>query len=318
MASFYKKINYFFFVFFIAFSLLRFVSGDARPMKQKDVENPSKSKYKYQLAVVAIFHNDARYLKEWIEFHRLVGVEHFYLYNHLSTDAYKEVLKPYIAKGIVKLIDWPYTYGTLYEWNQIQRAAYGDALTRAKGKVKWLAAIDTDEFIFPSQENSLLEFLSSYEQYGGLGINWVVFGTSGVHLKTDTQLLTEELTLRGPDNSPMNLHIKSIVRPERVAEAGFDPHAFIYKKGYGQVNANKEPFSGPFSPYVAIDKVRINHYCYRDEDYFHQVKIPRLKKWGVDTSNIENAIQAFNVVVDPSINKYLPKLRAKVFPSGFE
>jgi len=32
-----------------------------------------------------------------------VGVEHFYLYNHLSKDEYAEVLEPYIKEGIVEL-----------------------------------------------------------------------------------------------------------------------------------------------------------------------------------------------------------------------
>lgn len=38
----------------------------------------------YELAICAIFQDEAAYLKEWIEFHKLVGVQHFYLYNHAS------------------------------------------------------------------------------------------------------------------------------------------------------------------------------------------------------------------------------------------
>lgn len=34
--------------------------------------------YSVYLAVCAIFRDEAPYLAEWIEFHRLVGVEHFY------------------------------------------------------------------------------------------------------------------------------------------------------------------------------------------------------------------------------------------------
>ena len=42
---------------------------------------------KYNVAVCAIFKNEAPYLKEWIEFNHLVGVEHFYLYNNNSVCA---------------------------------------------------------------------------------------------------------------------------------------------------------------------------------------------------------------------------------------
>ena len=58
----------------------------------KKVESLSNAKN--YLALVAIFSNDGRFLKEWIEFYLIQGVEHFYLYNHLSQDNFKEVLKP--------------------------------------------------------------------------------------------------------------------------------------------------------------------------------------------------------------------------------
>ena len=41
---------------------------------------------KVTLAIAAIFRDEAPYLKEWIEFHRAVGVERFYLFDNLSTD----------------------------------------------------------------------------------------------------------------------------------------------------------------------------------------------------------------------------------------
>jgi hypothetical protein len=37
---------------------------------------------KIRLAVAAVFRRETRYLREWLEFHRLVGVERFYLFNH--------------------------------------------------------------------------------------------------------------------------------------------------------------------------------------------------------------------------------------------
>ena len=33
----------------------------------------------YELGIVAIFRNEAKNLREWIEYHRLAGVEHFWL-----------------------------------------------------------------------------------------------------------------------------------------------------------------------------------------------------------------------------------------------
>ena len=37
---------------------------------------------KSRLAIAAIFKHENDYLQEWIEFHRLVGFDHFFLYDN--------------------------------------------------------------------------------------------------------------------------------------------------------------------------------------------------------------------------------------------
>ena len=44
------------------------------------------------LSVCAIYRNEAPYLAEWIEFHRLVGAERFFLYDNGSTASGSSVL----------------------------------------------------------------------------------------------------------------------------------------------------------------------------------------------------------------------------------
>ncbi len=45
--------------------------------------------------------NEGAYIKERIEYHKIVGVERFYLYDNGSTDETKKVLEPYIKDGSV-------------------------------------------------------------------------------------------------------------------------------------------------------------------------------------------------------------------------
>ena len=52
-----------------------------------------RKKYKYEVAICLIFKNEAAYLKEWIEYHRLLGVERFYFYDNESNDNTKEIEK---------------------------------------------------------------------------------------------------------------------------------------------------------------------------------------------------------------------------------
>ena len=95
---------------------------------------------KYNVSICAIFKNEAPYLKEWIEFNNIVGVDHFYMYNNNSEDDYEAVLKPYIKSGLVTLIDWPQ--------NQKQMECYQTCIKDFSGETKWLGFIDIDEFIW--------------------------------------------------------------------------------------------------------------------------------------------------------------------------
>ncbi len=134
---------------------------------------------KYKISICAIFKNEALYLKEWIEYHKIVGVEHFYLYNNNSEDNYQEVLKPYIEKGIVTLTEWPQ--------NQAQMQCYHDAFDKYKDDTEWLTFIDIDEFIVPNTTNNIYDFLKPYQNKRPVIIvYWKIFGTSG-KLSRDTK-----------------------------------------------------------------------------------------------------------------------------------
>lgn len=71
------------------------------------VGKKDKRKLKYMVSFCLIFKNEAPFLKEWLDFHLTVGVDHFYLYNNNSDDNFREILEPYIGLGIVTLIEWP-------------------------------------------------------------------------------------------------------------------------------------------------------------------------------------------------------------------
>lgn len=65
----------------------------------------SPARTKHELAVCAIYRDEADYLAEWVEFHRLVGAERFFLYNNFSEDHHREVLAPYVEEGLVTVRD---------------------------------------------------------------------------------------------------------------------------------------------------------------------------------------------------------------------
>jgi hypothetical protein len=266
----------------------------------------------YHLAIGAIFKNEKPYLKEWIEFHRLVGVEHFYLYNNASTDQPEKVLAPYIEMGIVELVDWSHDFKTHAEWSEVQYGAYNDILKRAKNVAKWVAFIDIDEFLFPSKKNNLQAVLKEFEPFGGVAVNWQYYGTSHVNKIPRKKLLIEKLVYKAATNNPHNKFIKSIVQPIHV-DCFKDVHYAEYKEGFFQVDTNKQqPGSKKVSSKVLIDKIRINHYWTRDEDYFKNYKLPSRKKRGWLTNRDEMLAEQLNKQKDTSILRFVPKLRKKM------
>lgn len=143
----------------------------------------SKKSFKYKISLCLIFKDEAPYLKEWLEYHLLIGIDHFYLYNNNSEDSFKEVLKPYIEKGVVSLIDFPEKYA--------QVKAYQDCYKKTKDETEWLGYIDADEYINLIKYNSIKDLLDDVSFYPSLYLNWRMFGTSG-HINENAKQLTIE------------------------------------------------------------------------------------------------------------------------------
>lgn len=63
------------------------------------ISNSSTDRKRVYLSIVCMALNEGPYIKEWIEYHKLVGVERFYFYDNGSNDNTREILEPYIRGG---------------------------------------------------------------------------------------------------------------------------------------------------------------------------------------------------------------------------
>jgi hypothetical protein len=212
---------------------------------------------KAYLSVFAIYFNEADYLREWIEFHKLVGFDRFYLYNNFSTDHHREVLAPYIADGTVVLREWPV--------EPAQLAGYRDILERCREETVWLGIFDIDEYLFsPTGERVSRILRRDFEEFPGVGVNEISFGTSG-HVTQPPGLTIENYVRRCELDKPRNRIIKSIVQPPQVADLGNDPHFFRYLENRRAVNEKRETIRGSLTQSVSVDLLRINHYLTRSQ-----------------------------------------------------
>lgn len=143
-------------------------------------------KYNYSVCICGIFKNEAQYLEEWINYHLLIGVDHFYLYNNNSEDDYMVVLAPYIDREIVDLVEWPLPHS--------QMLAYQDCYNNHREETQWLTFIDIDEFICPISTENINDWLASYISYPGVAVYWKQFGSNGKLIHDCNRLVIEQYT----------------------------------------------------------------------------------------------------------------------------
>jgi glycosyltransferase involved in cell wall biosynthesis len=283
------------------------------------------------LSICAIFKDEAPYLPEWIEFHRLVGVERFFLYDNGSTDGGRKVVEPWVRTGVVSVVDCsvPLAEGG-------QSWAYADALRRARGRTRWLAFIDLDEFLFSPGPTPLPDLLRDYEQHPGIVVNWQVYGSSGQTTAGDG-LVIERFVRRAQTRWVRNRRVKSIVDPQRAVRP-IGPHFFEYTDEALAVTEDQEPVrvieqrawtrrmrrglvrlplieTDPYAvrrssvKRVSVGRVRLNHYAVRSRQEFEQ------KTTRHGSSRLAPRYFAYhdrNEVHDPALASYASEVRARL------
>ena len=266
-------------------------------------------KYTFKISAACIINNEARFLKEWLDFHILVGVEHFFLFNNQSTDDYLEVIAPYIKKGIVDIINWNTGETSGDAWIHFEAEALSSALRLARGRSKWLALIDTDEYLFPTQGESLTDTLLEFEPYGSVSVRYTVFGTSSVQHIPKDKLLIESLTKSCVDTSQHNKLFKSIVRPEFV-DSCINSHYCELMPGFMNITEDFEPLNPQTIAKIENKKFSLNHYWSRDLDYFQTFKLPRLIEWGISSDQCVRNLDELSVQERTDILRFVPKLKS--------
>ncbi len=220
--------------------------------------------FPYNLAAVAIFKDEARYLKEWLDYHLLAGVEHFYLYNNDSSDDYEKILAPYVEANLVTLIDW--------SGKAMQNPAYLDALNRCKFFCRYMTFIDLDEFILPLTNQSIAEvadeILSRDSKAQALAIRWRLFGSNGHESADFSKGVLERFTRRAPDDDELAEPYVKIVGNPRSMKFFAGSHFSMHFGG----NFTVDEFGNKVTTYrtagTSVEKIVLNHYAAKSFEEF--------------------------------------------------
>jgi hypothetical protein len=218
-------------------------------------DRATAGRWKHELAIAAIFKNEAPYLDEWLCFHHGIGATQFYLYNNNSTDDYRSVLAPWIARDLVTLIDWPRVPG--------QRSAYRHCFRAYWREARWIAVVDIDEYLFSPKQADIRPILRSLGHLKGIFVYLLSFGSSG-HVRKPEGGTLASYTRRHRFGAVVTG--KSIVNPRWVRDV---PNAHYFSLWGGRYcNTSELPASSPGARKPGdgapvYDVLRINHYWSR-------------------------------------------------------
>lgn len=236
------------------------------------------------IGLCVIAKDEGKDLKEWLDYHLALGISHVYFYDNESSDDTLRILSKYPE------VSYNFIKGRVQQLN-----AYNDCLKHCTEN--WIGFIDIDEFLIPLQDN-LENTLEKYKNYGGLGINWCVYGSSN-HIERPQGNIKDNYLYRAETNFETNKHIKSFIQPSRV-HSFINPHFAHYKDSYFCVDEQFRQVKQAWTDSVTVDTIRINHYyCKSEEDFASKHKRGRVDHT-INTYNREQFIaHNKNEVYDP-------------------
>jgi hypothetical protein len=207
------------------------------------------------LSLCLICKDENDYLQEWLDYHILVGVERFYIYDNGSKIPLKQTLAEYIDQGWVVVME--------IAGHPRQMEAYDHCITNFGGLSRWMGFIDTDEFLVPKKNLDVKEILTAYEAYAGLAVSSFFFG-SGEQQKRPRAGQLVGYQMRTSATYAENDLVKSIIQPEKV-QFSHTPHDFFFKQGGYAVNEDKSFVDNQRHPHRSAT-IQLNHYYCRSEE----------------------------------------------------
>ncbi|MFK7952130.1 MAG: glycosyltransferase family 92 protein [Ekhidna sp.] len=255
---------------------------------------------KHFLTFATNFKNENPYLKDWIDYHLKVGVDHFYLYDQDGSEEAKEILKPYEDKGVVTRHPWTHMDGTKYDgatkWWQRNKnhMGFAHAANTYRKDFQWLMKIDVDEFLFPLDGKiHLHDWLKTVDEkkIKGVKLPRINFGNNGFDTKPEGSVM-EAYTKREANYSDhKDLGNGDFLSSNRFAYSAHWWHYKPYK--FGSMLTDHEEIGW-----------RINHYYTKSlEEYLSRQNVSGGRPVGREGFDEKN--NGCNEIEDKSILKLL-------------
>jgi hypothetical protein len=198
-----------------------------------------------KIALVCIAKNEDKYINEWVDYHIKLGFDSIFIYeNDWDSNIERDNVYKIPFNGLRQQIP-----------------SYNHFIRNYRNDYDWVAFLDVDEFLVLKKHNNIHEFISEYQDYSSIGINWVLFGDNGLE-STDGDGVLRFFTKR---QKPPNEHIKSIVKIKDVSYMHVHHHS-----GQAVDTSLKRIDNSPYNYNGPIDVAQINHYFVKTKSEFEK------------------------------------------------
>lgn len=198
-----------FFIFIRLFLIFVYIYVSIKSIFIRKIKEKKEQNYKYFFCFASMGRSENMYIKDIIDYYTKIGVDKFYIgdNNNKNEEPMSKVLKEYISKGLVEIID-------ITGIRKDQTDYFGDVYELHKSECKWMSFFDLDEYLsFRNQPNMTIQKYFSnpkFEKCNVIIINWVIYNDNNL-IRYDNRSLNERFT-HGIFNQDNNRFIKSIIR----------------------------------------------------------------------------------------------------------
>lgn len=221
------------------------------------------------LAICSIQRDRAKWLQEWVVFHKIVGFNKFYLFLHNCKDNSVEVVRELMRF---------YDISCFILDDSIERpqlTSYQYCYDKFGHLHDWISFLDGDEFLFSPSNLTIHEDLNQIaasSNMDAIGVYWSCFGSSG-YLSEPVGLITENYRWKSNVNFEPNKHIKSIVKGGIHNNFHVLNNAHYFKTNNGTVDSQLRVLNGGLSNQTpCYEKLIINHYVTQSYEYYLNFK----------------------------------------------
>lgn len=255
-----------------------------------------------KVGLCAIAKNENRYIREWVEYYKKLGVYHIFLYDNNDVDGerFDSVIKDYMDSGFVEVIDVRGMHKvrniTELNWGT-QADCYNGCYHKKLNGYDWCMFLDIDEFITLTHNKSINDFLSSnrFNNFSCIQVNWVNYGDNNLLLyenkpvlkrftkRCDNQFVTNYSHL---SKSLNRTKIKSIIRPG-INGLRIQCHNVNQSSGCKCCNsAGVQVIPAQTMTHIEND-IYIKHFITKTIEEYFERKYKSTSATGIDSNNMD-------------------------------